>query len=183
MSYANGWSWHAAQCPKFKRFLINKTQSPTTYMQKTGWTNYSSSLVWSGKEVYLGCDHSGIFNINHFPVYRPFLARWKTGWSWSKPALDHWEGSLFQFHLEKDQLQKEWRVLLASLLACSASGLDFTRYLECACYGESGKNMHCRSKEHVSKFNSKSEKVRSESPFFKHLMRFSWRQRWQQRIL
>ena len=30
--------------------------------------------------------------------------------------------------------------------------------------------MHCRSKEHVSKFNSKSEKVRSESPFFKHLM-------------
>ena len=96
MSYANGWSWHAAQCPKFKRFLINKTQSPTTYMQKTGWTNYSSSLVWSGKEVYLGCDHSGIFNINHFPVYRPFLARWKTGWSWSKPALDHWEGSLLQ---------------------------------------------------------------------------------------
>ena len=61
-------------------------------------------------------------------------------------------------------------MLLACLLACSASGLDFTRYLECACYGESGKNMHCRSKEHVSKFNSKSEKVRSESPFFKHLM-------------
>ena len=30
--------------------------------------------------------------------------------------------------------------------------------------------MHCRSKEHVSKFNSKSEKLRSESPFFKHLM-------------
>ena len=29
--------------------------------------------------------------------------------------------------------------------------------------------MHCRSKEHVSKFNSKSEKTRSESPFYKHL--------------
>ena len=27
------------------------------------------------------------------------------------------------------------------------------------CYGEPGKNMHCRSKEHVSKFNSKSEKL------------------------
>ena len=32
------------------------------------------------------------------------------------------------------------------------------------------KNMHCRSKEHVSKFNSKSEKTRSESPFYKHLL-------------
>ena len=30
--------------------------------------------------------------------------------------------------------------------------------------------MHCRSKEHVSKFNSKSEKIRAESAFFKHLM-------------
>ena len=30
--------------------------------------------------------------------------------------------------------------------------------------------MHCRSKEHVSKFNSKSEKTRSESPFYKHLL-------------
>ena len=48
---------------------------------------------------------------------------------------------------------------------------DVTRYLESACYyGESGKNMHCRSKEHVSKFNSKSEKTRSESPFYKHLL-------------
>ena len=41
----------------------------------------------------------------------------------------------------------------------------------CACYyGHSAKNMHCRSKEHVSKFNSKSEKIRSESAFYKHLM-------------
>ena len=30
--------------------------------------------------------------------------------------------------------------------------------------------MRCVSKEYVSKFNSKSEKLRSESPFFKHLM-------------
>ena len=29
--------------------------------------------------------------------------------------------------------------------------------------------MHCRSKEHVSKPNSKSEKTRSESPSYKHL--------------
>ena len=48
---------------------------------------------------------------------------------------------------------------------------DVTNYMECACYyGESAKNMHCRSKEHVSKFNSKSEKVRSESAFYKHLL-------------
>ena len=30
--------------------------------------------------------------------------------------------------------------------------------------------MHCRSKEHVSKFSSKSEKIRSESAFYKHLV-------------
>ena len=48
---------------------------------------------------------------------------------------------------------------------------DVSHYLECACYyGQSAKNMHCRSKEHVSKFNSKSEKIRAESAFFKHLM-------------
>ena len=29
--------------------------------------------------------------------------------------------------------------------------------------------MHCRSKEHVSKFNSKTEKIRTESAFIKHL--------------
>ena len=44
-------------------------------------------------------------------------------------------------------------------------------HLECACYyGQTAKNMHCRSKEHVSKFNSKSVKIRSESAFYKHLM-------------
>ena len=55
---------------------------------------------------------------------------------------------------------------------CLAAGraADVT-HLECACYyGQTGKNMHCRSKEHVSKFNSKSEKIRSESAFYKHLM-------------
>ena len=30
--------------------------------------------------------------------------------------------------------------------------------------------MHCRSKEHVTKFNSKSEKIRAESAFYKHLV-------------
>ena len=70
LSYANaGWSWRAsAQCPKLKRFLINKTQCPRTYAKD--WLDqlfFFPGLVW--KEVYLGCDHSGIFNINHFPVY------------------------------------------------------------------------------------------------------------------
>ena len=36
-------------------------------------------------------------------------------------------------------------------------------------FGESGKNMHCRSKEHLSKFNSKTEHIRKESAFIKHL--------------
>ena len=35
--------------------------------------------------------------------------------------------------------------------------------------GESGKNMHCRCKEHVSKFSSKTRKVEAESAFVKHL--------------
>ena len=55
---------------------------------------------------------------------------------------------------------------------CLAAGraADVT-HLECACYyGQTGKNMHCRSKEHVSKFNSKSEKIRSESAFYKHIL-------------
>ena len=30
--------------------------------------------------------------------------------------------------------------------------------------------MHCRSKEHIAKFNSKSEKIRGESAFYKHLV-------------
>ena len=30
--------------------------------------------------------------------------------------------------------------------------------------------MHCRCKEHVSKFNSKSAKIQSESAFVKHLV-------------
>ena len=60
-----------------------------------------------------------------------------------------------------------------SCLGCLRAGrpADVTDFLDCACYyGESAKNMHCRSKEHVSKFNSKSEKIRSESAFYKHLV-------------
>ena len=36
-------------------------------------------------------------------------------------------------------------------------------------YGESGKNMHCRAKEHASKFHSKKEHIRNESAFHKHI--------------
>ena len=36
-------------------------------------------------------------------------------------------------------------------------------------FGESGKNMDCRSREHISKFNSKSKKLQNESAFLKHL--------------
>ena len=48
---------------------------------------------------------------------------------------------------------------------------DVSNHLKSPCYyGQSAKNMHCRAKEHVSKFNSKSEKIRAESAFYKHLM-------------
>ena len=36
-------------------------------------------------------------------------------------------------------------------------------------YGETGKSMHCRCNEHVSKFNSKQLHIRKESHFIKHL--------------
>ena len=36
-------------------------------------------------------------------------------------------------------------------------------------FGENGKNMHCRAREHISKFNSKSRKLQQESAFLKHL--------------
>ena len=56
-----------------------------------------------------------------------------------------------------------------SCLCCLRAGRPAE--INCACYfGESAKNMHCRSKEHVTKFNSKSEKIRSESAFYKHLV-------------
>ena len=75
---------------------------------------------------------------------------------------------------EQDQLPAEWSLLYrVTCLKCLRAGrpVDVSAYLKCACYyGESAKNMHCRSKEHVSKFNSKSEKIRAESAFYKHLM-------------
>ena len=58
-------------------------------------------------------------------------------------------------------------------LLCLKAGSPNTQhdcYDTCTCYfGQSGKNCHCRAKEHVSKFNSKTAKVREESAFFKHL--------------
>ena len=60
-----------------------------------------------------------------------------------------------------------------SCRSCLMAGrpADATAYLKSAAYyGESAKNMHCRSKEHESKFNSKNAKTRSESAFHKHLV-------------
>ena len=36
-------------------------------------------------------------------------------------------------------------------------------------FGETGQNMHCRSKEHISEFNSKVQASREESSFYKHM--------------
>ena len=36
--------------------------------------------------------------------------------------------------------------------------------------GETGRNMHCRCKEHVSKYNSKKDHIKKESTFIKHLI-------------
>ena len=57
-------------------------------------------------------------------------------------------------------------------LLCLRAGLPAHHdcYDDAACYfGQSGKNAHCRIKEHVAKFSSKTAKVREESAFVKHL--------------
>ena len=78
-----------------------KKQGPVSTMQKTGWTNYSSFLVWkrvSPMDV-IAKGHS----TTSFLCIWPFSARWHpykrrndqtTGWFQCKPALDEWEGSL-----------------------------------------------------------------------------------------
>ena len=49
---------------------FNYIQDPVSNIQKTGLTNNSSFLVWSGLEKGFNyeCDHYGAVN-NHFPVY------------------------------------------------------------------------------------------------------------------
>ena len=57
-------------------------------------------------------------------------------------------------------------------ISTAPAGWKTSWYLHCANHstGQSAKNMHCRSKEHVCKFNNKSEKIRAESAFYKHLV-------------
>ena len=63
-----------------------------------------------------------------------------------------------------------YRVTWFFCLRAANPGAQHDCYDPCLCYfGQSGKNCHCRSKEHVSKFESKTAKVREESPFYKHL--------------
>ena len=63
---------------------------------------------------------------------------------------------------------------LVTCLLCPRTGnleAQHNCYDNCSCYfGQSGKNCHCRSKEHASKFDSKTAKVREESAFYKHLV-------------
>ena len=51
-------------------FFFLKKQDPVSNMQKTGLTNHSFFLIWSGLEkgITYGCDLYGEVN-NHFPVY------------------------------------------------------------------------------------------------------------------
>ena len=57
-----------------------------------------------------------------------------------------------------------YKITCLLCLQAGKEGVMATNY-----YGESGKNMHCRAKEHITKFNSKSQKLQNESAFFKHL--------------
>ena len=63
-----------------------------------------------------------------------------------------------------------YRVTCLLCLTAGNPGAQHDCYETSSCYyGQSGKNCHCRSKEHVSKFDSKTAKVREESAFYKHL--------------
>ena len=66
---------------------------------------------------------------------------------------------------EIDKLKLCHRITCILCLQDGRSGDMSTTY-----YGESCKNMHCRAKEHASKFHSKKEHIRNESAFHKHLM-------------
>ena len=64
-----------------------------------------------------------------------------------------------------------YRVTCLLCLRAGNPGAHHDCYETSSCYfGQSGKNCHCRSKEHVSKFDSKTAKVREESAFYKHLV-------------
>ena len=64
-----------------------------------------------------------------------------------------------------------YRVTCLLCLRAGNPGAHHECYETSSCYfGQSGKNCHCRSKEHVSKFDSKTAKVREESAFYKHLV-------------
>ena len=64
-----------------------------------------------------------------------------------------------------------YRVTCLLCLRAGNPGAQHDCYETSSCYyGQSGKNCHCRSKEHVSKFDSKTAKFREESAFYKHLV-------------
>ena len=76
----------------FQKCLLGR-QDPVSTMQKTGWTNYSSFLVWTRVSP---------MDVNkHFPVYWAISTWWRTtnrvileqACSWPE-----WEGSLLQYH-------------------------------------------------------------------------------------
>ena len=73
---------------------------------------------------------------------------------------------------EQDQLSAKHGLLQGDLPPLAGNpGAQHDCYETSSCYyGQSGKNCHCRSKEHVSKFDSKTAKVREESAFYKHLV-------------
>ena len=54
----------------YHNYSSNINATPSVNYTKTGLTNYSSFLVWSGLEkgITYECDHYGAVN-NHFPVF------------------------------------------------------------------------------------------------------------------
>ena len=68
-------------------------------------------------------------------------------------------------------------IIFCLIFNCRRNGVCYrpadatAAYLKSATYyGELAKNMHCRCKEHETKFNSKNAKTRLESAFHKHLV-------------
>ena len=103
LSYELGQCWMELTCntvPKIKE--VPHKQDPVSKNICKRLAGPIILLSWSGLEKRFTLDviTRGYSTSTIFMWIRPFLARWTTertsGWSLSKPALDHWEGSLLQ---------------------------------------------------------------------------------------
>ena len=105
------WHWHCWWGFWWKCWCLSKIisnfwykQDQVSTMQKTGRANYSSLMVWSDLKRVAPMDvitigQSTTILCVGFQYGDNQTYTWTTGWSYCKPALDQWEGSLLYYFL------------------------------------------------------------------------------------